>query len=183
MLVVIDVQQSFVNKLSPCQRQPLIQRITWLMDVAQRLDIPIVVTAEDMTNLGGSCSEVIDHLPDSVVQIDKMVFGLAGDANALKAIKSTQRNTAILVGLETDVCVCQSALGLSELGYKVAVVQDAVCSPGPAHDYGIDRLRSSEVILTSSKGIYYEWLRTVDNAAQFDRRFKSELSIPEDLIL
>ena len=82
-------------------------------------------------------------------------------------MRNTGRTTAILVGFETDVCVAQSAIGLLGQGYRVVVVADATGSPGTGHGFGLERMRGAGVLLSSVKGVYYEWVRTV----QRDRAF------------
>jgi len=75
----------------------------------------------------------------------------------------------VIVGLETDVCVMQSALGLLQKGFRVVVLSDAAASPGPCHDAGILRMQNAGVIISTVKGTFYEWTRTVDFAmANFD---------------
>jgi hypothetical protein len=66
----------------------------------------------------------------------------------------------VLLGLETDVCVAQSAIGLRERGLDARVVMDATASPGDAHEYGLERLRGAGVPLVSAKGVFMEWVRT-----------------------
>jgi len=183
VLVVIDVQDLFLERLEERERNPLVQRIAWLMDVAQRLEIPMVVTAEDLPNFGGPCIEIKNRMPGGIAVLNKMVFNLAGDAGCLEAVKNTRRKTAVLVGLETDVCVSQSSLGLLELWYRVVVVTDATGSPGEAHQQGLERLRGTPVILTSVKGLYYEWLRTVKETKMFHARYRKEIGVPDNVLL
>ena len=158
-LVVIDVQQYFLDKLPPDQRQPLVARIAWLMRVARALGIPIVATAEDIANDGPLVPDLVSELPEGSEVHDKMVFGLAGQPSIVDDVKRTGRGEFVLAGMETDVCVALSAIGLMELGYRVAVIDDATASPPPNHDYGIARLRAAGAVITSIKGIYYEWMR------------------------
>jgi nicotinamidase-related amidase len=73
----------------------------------------------------------------------------------------------VLCGLETDVCVAQSALGLLDTGKRVVVVEDAVASPGAAHAQGLARMSRAGVELVGVKGLGYEWLRTVERAVDF----------------
>jgi hypothetical protein len=96
-----------------------------------------------------------------------MSFGLTADPVILAAVERTKRKTAVLVGLETDVCVAQSALGLLQRGYRVAVLADATGSPGTGHAFGLDRMRGAGALVLGLKGLYYEWLRTVERADQF----------------
>ena len=108
-----------------------------------------------------------------------MVFGLAGQPDILAAVRATGRKTAILAGLETDVCVAQSAIGLLQAGYRVAVVADAVGSPGAAsHAAGLERIRLAGCILASVKGLFYEWVRTIPALREFMSRYGKEIGEP-----
>ena len=111
-LIVIDVQQYFLDKLPLDWRKPLVQRIAWLMRVARALDIPIIATAEDMTNDGPLVPELAAELPHGSTVHDKMVFGLAGQSCILDDVRKSGRRDCVLVGLETDVCIAHSAIGL-----------------------------------------------------------------------
>ena len=162
VLAIIDVQQEFLDKLDRDQQNLLVNRISWITEMAGRLNIPMVVTAEDLNKKQGTVQQVAQKLPRGVKEFNKMSYGLTGDEEILHAIEKTGRNTVILVGLETDVCICQSALGLLEKGYRVVILEDAVGSPHPCHDQGINRMRDAGVIISSVKGTFYEWQRNVD---------------------
>lgn len=159
LLVVIDVQAYFLGKLPLDVRGPLVARMAWLMRVARTLDIPIVATAEDMARNGPLVPELLEALPAGQTVHDKMIFSLAGQAEILTDVKAQQRTTAVLIGLETDVCIAQSALGLAACGLRPVVVEDATHSPPPYHDAGISRLREAGIVIQSVKGLYYEWVR------------------------
>ena len=174
-LVVIDVQQYFLDKLPPGWRAPLVERIAWLMRVARRLDIPVIATAEDVERDGPLVPELVRCLPaDAPPVFDKMVFGLWGQEDIRAAVEGTNRDCFVLVGLETDVCVAQSALGLRAAGYRVAVVEDACASPSPNHEHGLRRLRDTGVIVTSVKTMFYEWTRDLATT----HRVRAELGVP-----
>jgi nicotinamidase-related amidase len=183
VLILIDVQPPFLEKLLPADAGPLAQRISWLIGVARWLEIPLIVTAEDIQRSGSVHPQIAQSLPPDTVIYDKMTFNLAGDPAILAAVASTQRTTAILVGLETDVCVAQSALGLLENGYRVAVVADATGSPGSAHAYGLDRIRQAGGTIVSVKGLYYEWIRTVERTYQFWQECGQLIGAPEGIPL
>ena len=174
-LLVVDVQQYFLDKLPVEQRQPLVARIAWLMQVANALDVPIVATAEDITKDGPLAAELIDHLPDPSAVHDKMIFGAAAQASILAELERTKRSEFVVVGLETDVCVAHSAIGLLELGHRVAVIDDATGSPPPHHEEGIARMRGAGAVITSVKGIYYEWLRDLATMHRIRPQLPSDL--------
>lgn len=68
----------------------------------------------------------------------------------------------MLVGFETDVCIAQSAVALLELGLRIVVVHDAVFSPGPMQARGIARISAAGGEVHHTKGVGYEWVRTVE---------------------
>ena len=180
MLIVIDIQPHFVKKESKIDPNPLLQRMCWVIKVANWLDVPLIVTAEDIPRTGSVAEEVAEILPPDTKIYNKMIFGLTSQPDILEAVQQTGRKTTILIGYETDVCVAHSALGLMDLGYRVVVVADAVGSPGEAHQIGLERIRQAGGIVVSSKSLYYEWVRTVEKALEFEN---SSIEIPEGIIL
>ncbi len=168
LLIVIDVQPSFVKKENEVLPNPLLQRMCWVIKVANWLNIPLIVTAEDISHSGNISDEVAHALPPDTKIYNKMIFGLAAQSDILEAVQRAHRKTAVLIGYETDVCITHSALGLIDLGYKVVVVADATGSPGNAHQIGLDRIRSAGGIIVSAKSLYYEWIRTVAKSNEFE---------------
>ena len=181
ILIVIDAQPAFLDKLPAPDRRTLVSHLCWLIGVATWLAIPLVVTAEDLPHLGGVAPELAHVLPDTPI-FNKMIFGLADDPAILAAVAQTTRKTAILTGLETDVCVAHSALGLLERGYRVVAVADATGAPEPAHAAGLSRLREAGVVIVNVKNLYYEWLRTVERVQRFQTEC-ADLAVPEGLRL
>jgi nicotinamidase-related amidase len=183
VLIVIDVQPPFLDKLPREDSQLLRNRICWLIGVAGWLHVPLVVTAEDIVREGGVDPQVVRALPAGIHVHNKMVFDLAADPAILAAVAQTGRKTAVLVGLETDVCVAHSALGLLGHGYQVAVVADATGSPGTAHGFGLERAAGAGALVTSVKSLFYEWLRTVERVRQFRTEMARTLAIPHGVRL
>ncbi|MEZ4766789.1 MAG: isochorismatase family protein [Calditrichia bacterium] len=181
VLVVIDVQDKFLARLDVADADRVTAYCAWLMKVAGWLSIPVCVTAEEIPVMGRSTEQLLACMPDDTEEHNKMVFGLAGQPDILAAMKRTQRKTAILAGLETDVCVAQSAIGLLDLGYRVAVVSDACASPQDGHDYGLERMRDAGAITTSTKGLFFEWVRDVQRCHDFFRN--SGIEVPEGLYI
>lgn len=180
LLIVIDIQPAFVKKENPAEPNLLLQKMCWVIQVANWLSVPLVVTAEDIPNSGNIPDEVARVLPPNTMIYNKMIFGLAAQADILKAVQATRRKTAVLIGYETDVCITHSALGLMDLGYGVAVVADATGSPAQAHQIGLDRIRGAGGIIVSAKSLYYEWIRTVAKSIEYEN---SGIETPEGMIL
>lgn len=158
----------------------LLKRMCWVVKAANWLKVPLVVTAEDIPNNGSVSDEIAELLPPDTKIYNKMIFGLTAQPDILEAVKQTKRKTAVLIGYETDVCITHSALGLIDLGYKVVVVADATGSPGEAHRTGLERIRGAGGIIVSAKSLYYEWVRTVEKAMEFE---SLGIETPEGIIL
>jgi len=183
VLALIDVQERFLGKLPEAESAILLERICWLIGVARWARVPQVVMAEDISSSGPVHPAVAGALAPGTPVHDKMHFGLAADDGILQSVRDSKRSTAILVGLETDVCICQSALGLLEQEYRVAVVADAVGSPGPDHAYGLQRMRAAGVVVVGLKGLFYEWMRTVQRSEQFHADCDQTLPLPSAIRL
>jgi len=160
VLVVVDAQPRFLGAGS----ESALERIAWLVAVAARLGVPVVVTEEEPDRNGATDSRVVERLPAGTPGFTKPTFGLACTPEILAAVQATGRVTVVVVGAETDVCVAQSAIGLHESGLACVVVDDATFSPGEMHERGLARIAAEGVARNHAKGVTYEWLRTVDDA-------------------
>jgi nicotinamidase-related amidase len=180
LLIAIDIQPHFVKKENNAERNPLLRRMCWVIKVANWLQVPLVVTAEDIQNTGTVCEEVAELLPPNTKIFNKMIFGLAAQPDILEAVQNTNRKSAVFIGYETDVCIAHSALGLMDLGYRAAVVADATGSPANAHQIGLERIRGAGGMIVSAKSLYYEWIRTVEKSIEYEN---SGIETPDGFVL
>jgi nicotinamidase-related amidase len=160
LLVVVDAQPGFL----PAEAEPAVERMAWLVALAARLGMPVVVTEEEPERNGPTDARVADRLPTGTPVFTKPTFGLAATPEILAAVRVTGRGSVVVVGCETDVCVAQSAIGLRSAGLEPVVVEDATFSPGEMHERGLARIVSEGIARNHAKGVTYEWLRTVDDA-------------------
>jgi nicotinamidase-related amidase len=181
VLAVIDTQDGFLRKLPEDESPALVDRIRWLCRLAQWARVPVVVTEEEPEKNGETAPPVRSALASGTVRHAKSAFGLAACPPILEDVTRHERGTVVLCGLETDVCVLQSALGLLDLGKRVVVVEDAVASPGTAHVQGLARMSRAGVELIGVKGLGYEWLGTVARANEFAAA--SDRDTPDGIVL
>ena len=139
-LVVIDIQQ----KLLPAvfERERLLKNAQLLIRLALVLDIPIISTTQYARGLGQTVPEIQSLLEKS--WIDKQAFSCFGSDAFCSAVKSIPgpRNTVLLCGMESHICVAQTALGALQEGYIVHVASDAVSSRTEWNwKLGLDRMR------------------------------------------
>lgn len=167
IFVVIDVQEGFVEGADPDQTRGLIDRILSLGNHAIWAGIPVIATVETPEEWGGLHPRLESAWPEIPV-LRKEVFGLASDDAVFPALAETGRRTAILVGLQTDVCVAQSAVGLRAREYEVVCITDAVASiHAIAHQSGLERMRSAGVVVLCARQLHAEWARTVAESERY----------------
>jgi nicotinamidase-related amidase len=115
-----------------------------------------------MKGLGNTVPEVAALLPDTP-SVDKLMFSCFGSdvfCTLLKRLPG-QRTTVLLCGMETHICVMQTALGALREGYLVHVASDAVSSRTELNwRIGLDRMRGAGAILSSTEMMIYELLRS-----------------------
>jgi nicotinamidase-related amidase len=165
VLIVVDAQPRFADGAG----SDVLARIAWLVGVAVALGVPVVATEEDPDRNGPTADEIRARLRPDTPVLRKGIFGLADVPEIAAAVEATGRTTAVIAGMETDVCVAQSGLGLLDRGMRVAVVADGTYSPGAMHDHGLRRMAEAGAIVVHAKGVYYEWVRTLDAARAFER--------------
>jgi nicotinamidase-related amidase len=183
VLIIIDVQDHFLAKLSRQKSERLVNRICWLTQIAKVLDVPIVATVEEESRNGGLTASVSERLLPRTKGLEKTVYDLTSQKDILDEVFKTGRRTAVLVGLETDVCVAHSAIGLMQNGFQVVVLADVTDSPGATHKSGLDRIRGAGALVTSLKGLYYEWIRTVSRCNSMETQHLKRIGHPRGIVL
>jgi len=183
LLILIDIQDHFLSKLPSERAGLMLNRVGWLIEIAKILHVPIVATVEDSDHLKGLAEALVGKLPPRTIVFNKMSYNLAVQPDILRAVRATGRRTAVLVGLESDVCVAQSAIGLLQQDYEVVVVSDAVDSPGNEHPAGLKRMENAGVLVTSLKSLYYEWVRTVERNNSIESDHLPQIGWPEGIIM
>jgi nicotinamidase-related amidase len=154
------------------------------MEVAKILNVPMIVTAEEEKRYAGFTAVLAEKLPPGTKILDKTVYGLADQTNILDAIRKTGRRTAVLIGLETDVCVTHSTFGLMQNGFQAVVLADVTDSPGAhAHVFGLERMRVAGALVMSLKELYYEWIRTVSMCNMMEDEHLKRIGHPNGIIL
>ena len=163
VLIVVDFQESLVAAIA--SGSGILARAELLIRCATELGVPIVSTTQNVARLGAMSPRISAMLrPDDV--IDKMAFSAFRCDSARKAIERTGAKQAVVCGLETHICVAQTAIDLSRAGYATTVVADAVGSRSiELHKLGMERIRDLGVFPAAAESVVYEWLGTSESAA------------------
>ncbi|MFW9855320.1 MAG: isochorismatase family protein [Candidatus Thorarchaeota archaeon] len=155
LVLIIDVQEPFMKGLTPENRTRFLKKHAWLIQLCSVLEIPYILTAEDIAK-NGSIHDLlktqVQKETKSLPIFDKFIYSCWGQTEIREAIKSIGRSVVVLAGLETDVCIMQSALDLLDHGYRVVVLVDLCYSRNEfEHSIGIRRMESHGVIFATLK--------------------------------
>ena len=159
-LLVIDIQEKLLPPI--WEKERMVRNSQLLIRLAHILKIPALVTTQYMKGLGNTVPEIASLLPDTP-PVDKLMFSCFGSEAFCSLLKRLpgQRTTALLCGMETHICVMQTALGALREGYLVHVASDAVSSRTELNwRIGLERMRAAGAILSSTEMMIYELLRS-----------------------
>ena len=152
-LVVVDVQERLLPHV--VGGEEVVANIVTLLRFARIVGLPVLLT--EQLKLGPTVAEIRRELP-GVDPILKTEFGCLGCEGFTEALRGLGRKALILVGLETHICVMQTALQAAS-EYTVHVVADAVSSRALAEkDAALQRLVHSGVVVTTTETLMYEVL-------------------------
>jgi nicotinamidase-related amidase len=151
-LVVVDVQEAF--RKAVLDFEAVAERVALLIQGAGVLEIPVVATEQYPKGLGSTVDEVAEHLDDTE-PLEKTVFS----AVRAEGFDLEGRDQALVVGIETHVCVSQTAHDLLGQGLEVHVARDAVSSRSVTDkETGLAKMESSGAVLTSAETALFELL-------------------------
>lgn len=158
-LLVIDVQDKLLTKVPTADA--LVRNTAFLIDAARLLDIPVQATEQYPKGLGPTVAELAQRLPE---RPDKVAFSCCAVPSVVEAFRRAARPRVVLAGIETHVCVQQTALDLLSLGFQVAVPVDAVASRFALdHEVALRRMEKAGAILTTAETVVFEWVGGADH--------------------
>src|SRR3984893_13211757 len=164
-LVVIDIQEKLLPPIF--QNEQLVRNAQLLIRAAGILRIPALVSTQYAKGLGETVPEVASLLPGTEA-IDKTLFSCFGSdvfCSLLKRLPG-KRNTLLLCGMESHICVAQTVLAALREVYLMHVASDAVSSRTEWNwKIGLDRMRAAGAVISSTEMMIYELMRSSSSPA------------------
>ena len=164
-LIVIDIQEKLLPPIF--EKERLLRNSQLLIRLAGVLKMPTLLSTQYSKGLGNTVPEVASLLPDTS-PIEKQVFSCFGSDVFCAALKRLpeSRNTVVLCGMESHICVAQTALAALREGYVVHVASDAVSSRTEWNwKIGLERMRAAGAVISSTEMVIYETLRSSGTSA------------------
>jgi len=158
LICIVDIQEKLLSVIPDADR--VIARTKRIITAAHTLKIPQLVTEQYPKGLGPTSPAIATYLPDA---IPKMSFSCCGSQAFRKSIPSSTQSV-VLCGLETHICVSQTAHDLLADGYGVFLAVDAVASRHAIdHTTALRRLESAGAVLTTTESILFEWCASAEH--------------------
>lgn len=158
-LVVVDMQEKLFPPIF--EKERLARNVQLLIRLAHVVKLPILAATQHVKGLGPIIPEIASLL-DGTQPINKVEFSCFNNSEFCAAVKQLprDRNTLLLCGMESHICITQTALGALNQGYLVHVAADAVSSRSEFNwKAGLKRMRQAGVVLSSTEMMMYELMR------------------------
>jgi nicotinamidase-related amidase len=156
-LAIIDIQEKLLPPIF--EKERLVRNAQLLVRLADILSLPVIVSTQYEKGLGQTIEEISSLLPETKT-VDKLEFGCFANGEYCSAAgKLANRTTLLLCGMESHICVTQTALGALNQGLNVHVAADAVSSRTELNwKLGLNRMQAAGAVLSSTEMIIYELL-------------------------
>ena len=156
-LVLVDVQGKLAQAMH--NKEILFENLKRLVQGVQILGVPVLWAEQNPDGLGPTLPEIVALLPNQK-PVSKLSFSCCGNEKFMKELKASGRKNMLVVGIETHVCVYQTAADLIGLQYDVQIVADAVASRTPENkQIGLEKCKDAGAGLTSTETVLFELLK------------------------
>lgn len=157
MAVLVDVQEVLLPHIHDCE--VLEKNTKILVEGLKSMDIDILVSEQYTKGLGNTVSDIKNIICDNTT-LEKTSFSCCDDEPMMKYIEESGKKVVLIAGIESHICVMQTALDLKEKGFIPVIVEDCVGSRNDNNKkVAMDRLRHENIIVTTYESILFELCR------------------------
>ena len=157
VLIILDIQERLISNI--IDRETIIWNSRRLIEAANIFNITVLYTEQNPNKLGPTLESLRSNLNSNI--FPKMTFSCLGNLKIEEKLENKKAEIIYLAGLETHICVMQTAIDLINLGYKVYVLADAVGSRSKIdHEIGLKRLEQEGIVITTTESMLFEWCYT-----------------------
>lgn len=154
VLIIVDMQERLLPVMF--NKEKILTNVLKLVRFAKIIGLPVLVTEQE--KLGATIPEIRAELPE-MVPVNKVEFDACRCGGFTEQLHRLGRNSAVLVGIESHICITQTALSLLPR-YTVHVVSDAVSSRSPDDwNIALQRMRQGGAVISSTEMVIYELLQ------------------------
>ena len=161
VLTIIDIQGNLAHAMH--DKESLFKKVKQLINGCNALEIPIILTEQNPNGLGPTLPVIKELLP-GVTAIPKMNFNCCDDKGYMEALESSGKKQVLIAGIESHICIYQTAAALLDMVYEVQVVTDAVASRFPENrKLAIRKMSGMGISMTGVEMALFELLKTAEH--------------------
>lgn len=161
-LVVVDVQGKLARLMH--EKENLFTNIKILIKAFRILNIPVLCCRQAPQSLGPVVPEIAELL-ENTEPIDKLSFSCCGNDTFNSKLAALNRKQVLLCGIETHVCIYQTAVHLKDSGYDITVIADAVSSRTESNKtFALNKMQSLAVDISTTEMALFELLKTAEHS-------------------
>lgn len=155
-LLIVDVQERLTPSIAEAPK--VVEKTGILMQAARRLDIPVLATEQYTKGLGLTVPDLREQLEVSE-RMEKVHFDATREPEIRAQLAAFDRDQAVITGIESHVCVLQTALGCLDMGVVPYIPADAVASRDPSNrELALSRLAQTGGRTVATEMVLFEWL-------------------------
>lgn len=155
--VIVDVQERLYPHIH--DHDQLSKNLHILIEGLITLDVPIIVTEQYKKGLGETIPEISD-LIKNFPHSEKLAFSCCEEPSFMELICKEAKKNVIIAGIESHICIMQTAFDLLDKGYRPVIIEDCVASRNYENKrIAINRFLQSGITVTSSESLLFELCR------------------------
>ena len=161
LVLIIDIQEKLVSALN---KDVVVLNAVKVASAAKLLNIPVLLTEQYPKGLGNTVHALRNVLSDGSDTVEKTYFNALLEDGMLEKIKSYGKKQIVIFGIETHICVYQTASALVEEGFDVYVIKDA-CASRNKYEFkqGIEAMAANGVKISCVEIALFDWLKGAKN--------------------
>lgn len=173
IFLLVDVQEKLFPYVE--DKEEMLKNIKLLLKFAKIMNIPIIASEHYTKGLGSTIEDVKSLIPE-VKPVQKTCFSCCGNEELVSTLKRFESKTLVIFGIESHICIGQTALDAKAMGYDVHVVADAISSRSKFNmNIGMEKMRQFGIVITSTETVLYEIMESKDI-----KEFKDVLPLLKD---
>lgn len=155
--LLVDIQERLLPSISG--QDTIVQNAIRLLKAADVLKLPLIYTEQYPKGIGPTVSPLMENLPAQAIRFEKTAFSCCGESEFVNGLRETKRETIVVFGIETHICILSTITDLLKEGYKVVLASDACGSRNPDnHTTAVAAIRACGAVVVPTETIVYQLL-------------------------
>jgi nicotinamidase-related amidase len=158
--LIVDMQTKLAEAMDREVLSTVAFNINLVISALKILSVPILITEQYRKGLGNTLESIVNNLGDEFKPFEKMSFSAWGELQFQSKLQSLNRKYVIISGMESHVCVLQTALDLIDRGYTTHIISDATCSRYKSDwDCAMNYLRDAGAVISTTEILVFQLLQ------------------------